>query len=166
MRQPAAAGSELASDESVERRKLMASRALVTILMTGLFAAVAGAQPPGPAGPAGTRVYDPGTVETANGVVKRIEIAQSKGPGGGAGVHLILATDTGEIAVHLGPRRYVDEQKLKLAVDDRIEVRGSRVSIDGKSALIAAEVKKGEQVMRLRNADGTPLWRGSGRRRK
>jgi hypothetical protein len=32
--------------------------------------------------------------------------------------------------------------------------------LDGKPALIAAEVKKGDEVMKLRDANGVPAWSG------
>jgi hypothetical protein len=46
----------------------------------------------------------------------------------------------------------------------RIEVKGSRVTFEGKPALIAAEVRKGDEVLKLRDEAGMPLW--SGWRRK
>jgi len=88
----------------------------------------------------------------------------SHGQGMGGGVHLMVKTDKEEIAVHLGPRWYVDEQTVKLAVKDRVEVRGSRITQAGKPVIIAAEVKKADQVLKLRDEAGLPLWGGKGRR--
>ena len=102
-------------------------------------------------------------MQTLSGVVERIDQVKNAGAKG-YGVHLLLKTDSEEIAVHLGPGWYVEKQALKIAPQDRLEVRGSRVTYEGKPALIAAEVKKGDQVLNLRNADGVPLWsRGGGR---
>ncbi len=118
----------------------------------------------------GGRGYDPKTVETISGEVVRVE--QFRGPGKGqadrrraghAGVHLTLKSDAETIAVHLGPSWYLDEQSLKIAAKDRIEVQGSRVTIDGAPAIIAARVKKGDQSLRLRNDMGIPAWSGQGR---
>ena len=120
------------------------------------------AQPGGGRGP-DPRLYDTATVQTLSGVVQRIDQVKTGG-GKGYGVHLLLKTDNEEIAVHLGPAWYVEKQALKIAVQDRLEVRGSRVTYEGKPALIAAEVKKGDQVLQLRNADGVPLWSGRARR--
>jgi hypothetical protein len=44
---------------------------------------------------------------------------------------------------------------------DKATVRGSRVSIDGKPAIIAAEVTKDGQTLRLRDDNGLPLWAGA-----
>ncbi len=114
-------------------------------------------------GGAGGR-YDPQTVATVSGEVISIDRV-AYGRGRYYGVHLVLKTAAGELSVHLGPSWFVDRQTLKIAPHDAIEVTGSQVTYDGKPALIAAEVKKGNERLRLRTADGFPLWRGSGMRR-
>jgi hypothetical protein len=45
-----------------------------------------------------------------------------------------------------------------------VEVTGSRVTFRNKSAIIAAEVKKGDEVLRLRDSNGIPVWAGWRRR--
>jgi len=110
------------------------------------------------------RLYNPATVETVSGVVQRIDQVKAQGAGQGYGIHLLLKTDKEEIAVHLGPGWFVEKQSLKIAPQDQIEVRGSRITYEGKPAIIAAEVKKGDQVLKLRDPAGVPAWRGRGRR--
>ena len=39
-------------------------------------------------------------------------------------------------------------------------MKGARVVVDGKPALIAAEVKKGDALLKLRDAGGVPAWSG------
>ena len=142
----------------------------LTVLVTAvamLGASVAMGQPAmgrgGGRGP-GARSYDPSTVETVTGVVQSVQQVKDNARGKGYGIHLLLKTDTEELSVHLGPGWYVEKQSLKIAPQDRIEVHGSRVVYEGKPAIIAAEVKKDDQVLKLRAADGTPVWRGQGRR--
>lgn len=108
--------------------------------------------------------YDPQTVETVSGEVVSVDTV-AYGRGSYRGVHLMLSTPKGELSVHLGPSWFVDRQSIKIAPHDRIEVTGSRVTYGGKPALIAAEVRKGDESLRLRTAGGLPLWRGSGRGR-
>ncbi len=113
---------------------------------------------PGRAG----RMFDPSTVTTIQGEiadVQRIERGRRH-----AGVHLVVAMGSDQVAVHLGPDFYVDVQALKLAKGDRIEVKGSRVTFGGKPAIIAQEVRRDGQVLALRDENGVPLWRGMGRR--
>ena len=110
------------------------------------------------------RMYDPKTVETVAGEVVSVEqITPTKGMG--QGIHLLLRTATETLSVHLGPSWYVEHQDTKIEPKDRIEVKGSRISFDGKPAIIAAEVHKGDETLMLRDENGVPLWAGSRRRR-
>jgi hypothetical protein len=105
------------------------------------------------------RMFDPKTVETVSGEVVSIDkITPMRGMS--YGIHLMLKTDNGTISVHLGPGWYIENQDVKLAVKDRIEVKGSRITFDGKPAIIAMEIKKGGETLTLRDADGFPLWAG------
>jgi len=109
-------------------------------------------------GPYG-RIYDPKTVETVSGLVTGVE-KFTPARGGSAGVHLQLKTDKGTISVHLGPSWYLENQEAQVEAKDKIEVTGSRITLDGKDVLIAAEVKKGDGVLKLRDENGIPLWAG------
>jgi hypothetical protein len=135
-------------------------------VVLGLALAAAGARAqPGP-GPK-TRTWDPNTIERVAGTVVRVERPASA-QHMGQGVHLVLRTDGGEtVAVRLGPAWWVDRQDVKIVADDRIAVKGSRVTVDGKPALVATEMKKGERTLVLRNEAGVPVWSGrrGGRRR-
>ncbi len=117
----------------------------------------------GPKGGAGTpgtgRMYDPKTVETVSGEVVSMDPVTSA-RGTGYGVHLTLKTDKETISIHLGPGWYIDAQKIKIAPKDAITVKGSRITFEGKPAIIAAEITKGEQVLKLRNESGIPAWAG------
>uniref|UniRef100_C6DY84 Nucleic acid binding OB-fold tRNA/helicase-type n=1 Tax=Geobacter sp. (strain M21) TaxID=443144 RepID=C6DY84_GEOSM len=105
------------------------------------------------------RMYDPAKVETVAGEVVSVEEV-SKGRGPRKGIHLKLKTQQGTIPVHLGPSWYLERQDSRIAMGDRVEVKGARVSFDGKPAIIAAEVKKGDEVLQLRDAAGVPVWAG------
>lgn len=103
--------------------------------------------------------YNPQTVETVSGVVATVDRV-SPAEGSSYGVHLTLKTDTETISVHLGPAWHIERQEIKIAAGDQIEVQGSRITHEGKPAIIAAVVTKGNQQLRLRNANGIPLWSG------
>lgn len=110
-----------------------------------------------------TRMYNAQTVETVSGQVMSIDrITPMKGMS--YGVHLTLKADKETISVHLGPSWYIDNQDIKLATNDKIEVKGSRITFEGHPAIVAAEVKKGDEVLVLRDSNGFPAW--SGWRRK
>jgi hypothetical protein len=107
--------------------------------------------------------YDVATVETLRGAVVGVERID-RGPQM-SGVHALIKTDTETIPVHLGPQWFV-EQHEPLAAGDVVEVTGSRVTVDGKPALIAAEVRKGDVSLKLRDPDGFPVWSGWRRRNR
>ena len=107
------------------------------------------------------RNYDPKTVETIQGKVLSMEKTPSKGRG--YGVHLTLQTEKESISVHLGPGWYIEKQTPHIKSNDTIIVTGSRVTFDGKPAIIAAQVKKGNETLKLRDENGIPSWRGAGR---
>ena len=106
-----------------------------------------------------TRLYDARTVETLRGEVLAVE-RFTPGKGMSAGVHLTLKTEKETIPVHLGPSWFIDNQDSKIEARDKIEVKGSRINFEGKPAIIAAEVKKGDEVLKLRDDAGVPAWAG------
>jgi len=103
------------------------------------------------------KMYDTKTVETVGGeVVSVTKMTPMKGMS--YGLHLTLKTDKETISVHLGPGWYLEKQEVKIEPKDTIEVKGSRVTFNGKPAIIAAEIKKGAEVLRLRDETGFPVW--------
>jgi hypothetical protein len=111
-------------------------------------------------GAAYNRMYDPNTVVTVKGTVEDVEhITPMKGMS--YGVHLKLKTDTETISVHLGPGWFVERQDMTIAKGDTIEVTGSKITFKGAPAIIAADVKKGETLLKLRDGNAMPLWAGA-----
>ena len=109
------------------------------------------------------RMYDPKTVEKISGIVERVDmITPLKGMS--RGVHLLVKIDKETAEVHLGPVWYLENQDVKIMPKDKVEVRGSKIMFFGKPVIIAAEVKKGDEVLKLRDANGSPAWSGWRRR--
>jgi hypothetical protein len=105
------------------------------------------------------KMYDPKTVETITGEVTRVDrITPTKGMSGG--IHMLVKTDKETISVQLGPIWYLENQDVKIEPKDKVEVKGARVTFGGKPAIIAAEVKKGDEVLTLRDDNGFPVWSG------
>jgi hypothetical protein len=136
--------------------------ALVTVMCVVLLAANAWAQS-GKGRNSGRRIYNPATVETMSGEVVSVDQTTSK-RGRSLGVHFTLKTEKETIPVHLGPGWYMDQQGVKLAPGDKVEVSGSRVTYQGKPVIIAGQVKKDGKTLQLRDANGVPAWAGQGRR--
>lgn len=108
-------------------------------------------------GSAYQRMYNPQTVETISGTVESVDKFTPM-RGMGYGIHLMVKTDKGIIPVHLGPGWYIERQAMKFAKGDKVEVKGSRVTFNGKPAIIAQEVKKDDGTLILRDDTGTPEW--------
>jgi hypothetical protein len=106
-----------------------------------------------------SRMYNPKTVETLAGEVVSVE-KFTPGKRMSYGVHFTLKTEKETIPVHLGPSWYVEKQAVTIAQGDKAEVTGSRITYQGQPAIIAAEVKKDGQVLKLRDANGVPAWAG------
>lgn len=103
------------------------------------------------------KMYDPKAVETISGEVTRVDrITPAKGMTGG--VHMLVKTDKETVSVHLGPSWYIENQDVKIEPKDKVDVKGSRVTFGGKPALIASEVRKGNEVLSLRDEAGFPAW--------
>lgn len=90
---------------------------------------------------------------TVNGVVTKVENM----PGVKEGVQLRIKSAEGEKwVVWLGPKWFIEHQRIKFMVDDKVEVRGKKAD---QSNLIATSVSKGDWTMKLRNEeDGLPAW--------
>jgi len=105
-------------------------------------------------------MWDAGAVTTVSGEVTAVE-KYTPGRGGSSyGLRLTLKTDKETLPVILGPASYIEAQHFAVAPTDRVEIKGSRISIQGQPTIIAAAVKKGDQVLRLRDDQGLPLWAG------
>ena len=105
------------------------------------------------------KMYNPKTVETITGEVVSVDnITPVKGMS--QGKHIMLKTAKETISVHLGPDWYIENQDIKIMPRDKVEVKGSRITFQGKPTIIAAEIKKGNEVLKFRDEKGFPVWSG------
>lgn len=111
------------------------------------------------AGPA-ARVYDPDSVTTLHGTASAVTVLPARG-GRAGGLHVMLSSEGTESDVHVGPSWYLDREGFRIAKGDVLDVTGSVVDSDGTSFVVAREIKKGGDVLRLRDERGVPLWAGS-----
>lgn len=139
----------------------------VVFVLTALLAVPALASPMGGwrgsggwgAGGAYQRMYDPATVETVAGEVMSVsKVTPMKGMS--YGVHVVLKSDKETVPVILGPAWYIERLDTKVEKGDTLEVKGARITYNGKPAIIAAEVKKGDAVLKMRDDNGYPVWAG------
>jgi len=108
--------------------------------------------------------YNPATVETITGEVVGIEqtVPMKRM---NQGLALAVKTQKETVTVHLGPTWYLERLDEKIVKGDKVEIKGARTTLAGKPIILAAEVKKGDKVLILRDAAGVPVWAGWGMRR-
>lgn len=99
--------------------------------------------------------FDVATVGTFKGTVTAIDRMEHKP--GMTGVHLRLHSGTENLVVHLGPSTFVDP-KMTFAVNDEVEVKGSRITLHDEPTVLATTVSKGGKSLELRSTDGKPLF--------
>ncbi len=110
----------------------------------------------GPQGSYG-RMYNVQTVTTIRGEVVSVDrITPTKGMY--QGVRLTVKTPDGLVAVHLGPSWYLEGQEIALAPKDMVEIVGSKITFENQPTILAAEVKKGDKTLILRDQQGFPVW--------
>ncbi|HQR20435.1 MAG TPA: hypothetical protein PLE54_05575 [Burkholderiaceae bacterium] len=105
------------------------------------------------------RLYNPESAYSAHGTIESIQSFVPL-PGMAPGVHMMVKTASESVNLQLGPIWFIERLEPTLSPGDEIEFRGSRVTIDGKTVVIASEIKKGDNTLVLRNAAGVPAWAG------
>lgn len=105
------------------------------------------------------KLYANGSIDTVSGAVQSVDLVVPPGVKTQA-VYVILETEAGIVPVQLGPEWFVKQLDTKIEKGDKIEVTGSRITIEGKSLMLAAQIKKGAQTVVFRNSSGVPVWSG------
>jgi hypothetical protein len=106
--------------------------------------------------------WNPATVETLKGeVMTKDTITPSKGRSGMPAVGMTLKKEDDYAAyVHLGPQWYFDKQDLGINVGDKIEVTGSKITVEGNNVILVSSIKKGDRTWQFRDQQGFPFWSG------
>jgi len=107
------------------------------------------------------KIFDSKTIKTISGQV--IKVDQVPEPGFGMEMRLTVFIDKKEVLpVYLGPAFYIvgSEQAKHFKIGDKVTVTGSQATRGGEAFMIATTVKRGNEVLRLRDKDGNPEWIG------
>lgn len=105
-----------------------------------------------------TRQFNPQSITTLTGAVQSIGTFEPQ-MGGGERLRLQVRTeDNRMVVVYAGPRAYAAAQHLSFAPGDTVTITGSKATLNGREVIIATEVRKGDQTLRLRDPQGRPVW--------
>jgi sporulation protein YlmC with PRC-barrel domain len=117
---------------------------------------------PGPGGEGPyQKAFDSKTIKTISGQV--IKVDQVPEPRFGMEMRLTVFIDKKEVLpVYLGPAFYIvgSEEVKNFKIGDQVTVTGSQVTVRGETFMLATTVKRGNEVLRLRDKDGNPEWIG------
>jgi len=77
---------------------------------------------------------------------------------GTVGSHITVKNETGSMEIHLAPASFMKQYEINIRKGDNVTVVGSRITFEGKSALIAKSVAIGHETFNFRDQSGKPLW--------
>ena len=144
-------------------KKLLVAAAVLVMVGSAMYASAGPGRGcdkcgQGPGGGCGGR-YDATKTETIVGQVVSVDPVTSP-RGGGRGIALKVLTGGGNVVAHLGPQWYFDQQQITFAAGDAVEVTGAKVFRHGEEIFVAGSIKKGSEVIKLRDEQGVPVWAG------
>jgi hypothetical protein len=152
------------------KTKQMMGLIIVTVFILTASLAIAGPGKWGGSGSGGwgmgtpyQGIYNPAALESIVGEVIGIEqtVPMKRM---NRGIALVVKTEKETVTVHLGPTWYLERLDATIVKGDQVEIKGVRTTLAGKAILLAAEVKKGDSILVLRDAAGVPVWAGWGRK--
>lgn len=109
---------------------------------------------------AGARALKTDSIEDFKGSIKSISRVQYPD---GAIIQVIVSTERGDMKVLLGPAQFVDQEKVKLESGDKIVIKGYRIMVNGEEVIMAQQIDKNGNILRLRDEQRRPIWdRGHG----
>jgi hypothetical protein len=104
----------------------------------------------------GSGIYNPTEEITITGTILHVVSLQAPD---GFGVHFDFKTAAGLVNVHVAPAIYIGASNFWFFADDQVEITGVKMFVDGNKSFVARAIKKADgKVLKLRGADGFPLW--------
>lgn len=101
--------------------------------------------------------YDEANQQTVRGWVTETKDFQCPVTGT-LGSHITVKTETGSFEVHLAPASFMKQYDIAFTKDQNVTVVGSKITYEGKTALIAKTVTVGHETFNFRDPKGRPLW--------
>jgi len=102
--------------------------------------------------------FNPDEIETIVGTVKKVGDFY---PARGAveGLQLSVKTDAmGTVKVDVGPVSFVQDRGFDFSFGDRVTVIGAKIHNLLQQTLMASEITKDNETLKLRDEKGVPLW--------
>ena len=135
--------------------KVGSGRAAVAILALALVA-TGSARAEKTAKPSDTPSYDTKTEYAVKGSV--VDVKTHDSLTGFKDTHIIISTVKGDMEVHVGPVAFLAKRGFELTPGDDVLVTGCITVHEGKTVLVARQIKRGDRSVTLRNMSGHPVW--------
>ena len=102
--------------------------------------------------------YDPANEVRLTGVIEEVKNFECP-VSGTMGFHIVLRSGDQSQIVHVAASKFIKEYEITFEKGDRIEVVGSKATLEGgETAILAREITRGQSTYAFRDKDGKPLW--------
>ncbi len=102
--------------------------------------------------------YDPATEVKFSGVIEEFKNFECP-VSGTMGFHIVLRVGDKPQLVHVAASKFIKDYEITFEKGDRIEVVGSKVTLEsGEPAILAREITRGQSTYAFRDKQGRPLW--------
>ena len=130
---------------------LLTAAAIAALLLVPASAAAQAALDPSPK-------YDPATEISLQGKVLSVHDRQCP-VSGTLGAHFMLEAVDGKVyEVHLAPAKFTKMFEMIFTPGEKVEVTGNTLVFQGKDAILARQVKHGNETVTFRDKKGNPSW--------
>jgi len=103
------------------------------------------------------RYFNPETITTVEGKIIGIDSVKMRVY---ATTRLNVQTKNGPIYIHVAPYWFLENNKILFKIGEPIKVTGSKVIYNNKPVIIASQLKYNGKELKLRDANGFPVWAG------
>jgi hypothetical protein len=74
------------------------------------------------------------------------------------GLHIVVTTDAGPVEIQVGPKQFLQSMDVAFAKGDKVQIVGSKVTLDGAPLVLAREITQSNNVVVMRDNKGAPVW--------
>jgi DNA/RNA endonuclease YhcR with UshA esterase domain len=101
--------------------------------------------------------YDIGAETKIKGVID--EVKDRECPiSGTMGSHLMVRAEGKVYEVHIAPTKFVKSYEVAFQKGDEVEIKGIKTTFQGADAILAREIKRGNDDFVFRDPKGKPIW--------
>ena len=77
---------------------------------------------------------------------------------GTLGAHLMIKAENKIYEVHVAPTKFVKSYEVVFQKGDEVEIKGIKTTFQGVDAILAREIKRGNDDFVFRDPQGKPIW--------